>query len=287
MQDPRTCLPTKAILEKIGGGRLNDIVCAFRRNTSGAPGGVLRKMNISSEEKDLIIVIHICSEQPLSVLKLYFGHVLDPQSMVAVHIPAKKVFPYCYWWNSVTSKKYGYMWKNVGSKLVPLLLANYSFNDRPIHYIKVKTDDAGEVEIISEKVYERESGCTAMTLVAGKPKGMFPSLDTCEGLVYEFSEVGIVEHKNISIGWPEKKHSKKSRPLAVLVEKPTSDSHEGYIQWMKKPHPTLFTADYNILVPGTYTEYAVVAAGLADFRGNSYWHLVTHCGLKVKAGKTL
>ena len=207
------------------------------------------------------------------------------ESMVAVHIPAKKVFAYCHWWNSVTSKKYGYMWKNVGSKLVPLLLANYSFNDRPIHCIKVKVDDAGEVEIISEKVYERESGCTAMTLVAGKTKGMFPSRDTCEGLVYEFSEVGIVEHKNISIGWPEKKHSKKSRPLAVLVEKPTSDSHEGYVRWMKKPHSTLFTADYNILVPGT--EYTVVAAGLADFRGNSYWHLVTECGLKVKAGKSL
>ena len=207
------------------------------------------------------------------------------ESMVAVHIPAKKVFAYCHWWNSVTSKKYGYMWKNVGSKLVPLLLANYSFNDRPIHCIKVKVDDAGKVEIISEKVYERESGCTAMTLVAGKTKGMFPSRDTCEGLVYEFSEVGIVEHKNISIGWPEKKHSKKSRPLAVLVEKPTSDSHEGYVRWMKKPHSTLFTADYNILVPGT--EYTVVAAGLADFRGNSYWHLVTECGLKVKAGKSL
>ncbi|KAH7043376.1 hypothetical protein BKA57DRAFT_469687, partial [Linnemannia elongata] len=185
------------------------------------------------------------------------------QSMVAVHIPAKK---------------YGYMWKNVGSKLVPLLLANYSFNDRPIHYIKVKVDDAGVVEIISEKVYERESGCTAMTLVAGKTKGMFPSRDTCEGLVYEFSEVGIVEHKNISFGWPEKKHSKKSRPLAVLVEKLTSDSHEGYVRWMKKPHSTLFTADYNILVPGT--EYTVVAAGLTDVRGKSYWHLVTECGLK-------
>ncbi|OAQ23192.1 hypothetical protein K457DRAFT_25336 [Linnemannia elongata AG-77] len=66
---------------------------------------------------------------------------------------------------------------------------------------------------------------------------------------------------------------------------PTSDSHEGYVRWMKKPHSTLFTADYNILVPGT--EYTVVAAGLADFRGNSYWHLVTQCGLKVKAGKSL
>ncbi|KAH7028527.1 hypothetical protein BKA57DRAFT_479388 [Linnemannia elongata] len=177
------------------------------------------------------------------------------ESMVAVHIPAKKVFAYCYWWNST-----------------------YPF-------ITVKADDAGEVENISEKVYEREPGCTAMTLVAGKTKGMLPSRDTCEGLVYEFSEVGIVEHKNISIGWPEKKHSKKSRPLAVLVEKPTSDSHEGYVRWMRKPHSSLFTAGYNILVPGT--EYTVVAAGLADFRGNSYWHLVTECGLKVKAGKSL
>ncbi|KAG0042447.1 hypothetical protein BGZ90_009392, partial [Linnemannia elongata] len=195
--------------------------------------------------------------------------------MVAVHIPAKKVFAYCHWWNSVTSKKYGYMWKKVGSKLVPLLLANYSFNDRPIHHTKVMVDDPGVAEIICEKVYERELGCTAITLVAGKTKG----------LVYEFSEVGIVEHKNISFGWPEKKHSKKSRPLTALVEKPASDSHEGHVRWMRKVHSSLITARHNILVPGT--EYTVVAAGLADFRGNSYWHLVTECGLKVKAGKSL
>ncbi|OAQ25584.1 hypothetical protein K457DRAFT_23046 [Linnemannia elongata AG-77] len=171
------------------------------------------------------------------------------ESMVAVHIPAKKVFAYCHWWSSV------------------------------------RTDEAGEVEIISEKVYEMEPGCTAMTLVAGKTKGMFPSRDTCEGLVYEFSEVGIVEHKNISIGWSEKKHSKESRPLAVLVEKPASDNQEGHVRWIRKVHSSFFTAGHNILVPGT--EYTVVASGLADFRGKSCWHLVTECGLKIKAGKSL
>jgi len=28
-------------------------------------------------------------------------------SMVAVYFPAKKLFTYCHWWNSTTSKKYG------------------------------------------------------------------------------------------------------------------------------------------------------------------------------------
>ncbi|KAI1288809.1 hypothetical protein EDD11_009647, partial [Mortierella claussenii] len=70
-------------------------------------------------------------------------------SMVAVHFPAKKLFAYCHWWNSVTAKKYGYMWSNVSPKVVPLLLANFSFNERPIHYIVATVGEDGRA--VAEK----------------------------------------------------------------------------------------------------------------------------------------
>lgn len=52
-----------------------------------------------------------------------------------------------YWWNSVTSKKYGYIWSNVSPNAVHNLLANYSFNDRPIHYLEAKegVDEKGSL----------------------------------------------------------------------------------------------------------------------------------------------
>ena len=67
-------------------------------------------------------------------------------SMVAVYITRKEsrtsegIFAYCHWWNSVTSKKYGYIWKRVMPETAKLLLANYSFNDRPIHYLEATVE---------------------------------------------------------------------------------------------------------------------------------------------------
>ncbi|OAQ22080.1 hypothetical protein K457DRAFT_1825778 [Linnemannia elongata AG-77] len=34
-------------------------------------------------------------------------------SMAAVYFPKEEVFAYCHWWNSLTSKKYGYTWNKL------------------------------------------------------------------------------------------------------------------------------------------------------------------------------
>ena len=206
-------------------------------------------------------------------------------SMVAVYFPKKKVFAYCHWWNSVTSKKYGYMWEKVQASLVPLLLANYSFNNRPIYYHEFKLDRS-EVPYISKKVtYQRESGSTAITLVPGGAKGMYPSRSASPTGVRKFSKVGIIEVDNIKIAWPKSRHDRRNAPLADIVEVDEDDEEGIFIRKLKVRNTSLFKAVYNVLEPNT--QYTVVAAGYAKYRQAYYIHFITECGLKIRAAKSL
>jgi hypothetical protein len=205
-------------------------------------------------------------------------------SMVAVYFP-KKFFAYCHWWNSVTSKKCGYIWKKVPAKLVPLLLANYSFNDHPIYFIEVSMDSNERLSYNSVKKYQRHPGCTAITLVPGGGKGMFPSRDTCPYGVLKFSEVGIVEVDNIKIAWPKRAHGRNSAPLAEIVELNAEDEDGIYISKVKIRHVSSYKPAYTALEPNT--QYTVVAAGYASYRQAYYIHFITECGLKIRAGKSL
>jgi hypothetical protein len=206
-------------------------------------------------------------------------------SMAAVYFPHEKVFAYCHWWNSVTSKKYGYMWKEFKKpKLIPLLLANFSFNDRPIYFVEGHLDEKDKVVLGEIRTFKREPGCTAITLVAGSQKGMFPSRDASHNGIHEFSKVGIVEVDNISIAWPKRVHNKNSVPLADIFEY-DDDTVDTDVLHLNTIHVSMYTADHQVLEPNT--EYTIVAAGLKDFRGARRWHFITECGVKVRAGKSL
>jgi hypothetical protein len=210
-------------------------------------------------------------------------------SMAAVYLPDEKVFAYCHWWNSVTTKKYGYMWQNFKDpELIPLLLANFSFNDRPIYFVEGHVDEKGEVILGEIRTFMREPGCTAITLVAGLQKGMFPSRDaahrTSPNGIRKFSEVGIVEVDNISIAWPKRVHTKHSAPLADIFEY-DDDTVDTNVLHLKTIHVSMYTAADQILEPGK--EYTIVAAGLKLYRRNLRWHFITQCGVRVRAGKSL
>jgi len=205
------------------------------------------------------------------------------KAMVAVYIPGSKVFAYCHWWNSTTRKKYGYMWSKVSAPLAMHLVANYSFNDRPIYYVEAKVSENGTVEVTKEKMYEREPGCKAKTLVPGGSKGMFPSYALFDREVYKFADMGIVSVDNIRIGWPKRRHHKESAPLAVLVERRSDDGQ--YVKHMQSIHSSAFGTGYNVLEPGRI--YTIAAAGLKKFRGTLYWHIIMDCGTRVRAGKSL
>jgi hypothetical protein len=207
------------------------------------------------------------------------------KSMIAIYLPEKEkgVFAYCHWRNSVTSKKYGYVWKNVLPNVVSKLLANYSFNDRPIYYFEAKVDE-DEVSITKEVVYSRQPGCTAITLVPGGSKGMFPSRDSFPDLARKFSKMGFVEVDNISIGWPKKRFNKNSAPLAEIVEGWNENKDEGYTRRLKEVNSSVYRSSFT-LDPGT--EYTIVAAGLQNYRKSLRWHFITQCGKHVRAGKSL
>lgn len=206
------------------------------------------------------------------------------KSMVAVYFPKNNLFAYCHWWNSITSKKYGYMWKKVSSTVVPLLLANYSFNDRPIHYFEAGEGVNGKAVITKEKKYYRKPGCTAITLVPGPQKGMFPSRDECPNGARKFHHVGIVEVDNIKISWPKRSHRRVSAPLAEIIER-EDDESETDVQRLKAVRSSLYTVAHQILQPDTL--YTIVAAGLHEYRGDLRWHFISECGLKFRSGKSL
>ena len=205
-------------------------------------------------------------------------------SMVAVYFPKKKLFAYCHWWNSITSKKNGYLWKKVSKDVVGILLANFSFNDRPIYYFEA-CEEGNSISITKEKVYQRVEGTTAITLIPGGQKGMYPAQDAFHREVREFGEMGIVEVDNITIGWPKKRYGKRSAPLAQIVEMCSDDDDGGYVRKIKRPSASSYTAAHRALEEGV--QYAIVAASCINYRGEPRWHFITQCGVRVRAGKSL
>ncbi|KAG0195243.1 hypothetical protein BGX28_001876, partial [Mortierella sp. GBA30] len=195
--------------------------------------------------------------------------------MAAVYFPKNQLFAYCHCWNSVTSKKYGYMRGKFPSTVVPLLLANYSFSNRPIYYFEAKEGDHGKAVVTKEKRYEREPGCTAITLVPGPQKGMFPSRDNYPDGCRKFHNVGVVE--NISIAWPKRPHDRRSPPLAEIIEC-EDDEYDGLVRRLKVTHPSLYTTACEVLQANT--QYTIVAAGYVEYRRAHRWHFITECGLK-------
>lgn len=203
------------------------------------------------------------------------------ESMVAVYFPRLELFAYCHWWNSITSKKCGYMWKKVSRKMVPGLLANFSFNDRPIYYLEAKVKD--DVAVITKEItYQRVPGSTEITLVAGGHKGMFPSRKSLKYNVNKFSDVGIVEVDNISIAWPKKRIDKRTPPIADITEYNGPD--DRFVGRLKSIHSSSYRPIYSTLKPGS--TYTVTSAGVTSFRGKRVWHFITECGLKVREGES-
>ena len=205
-------------------------------------------------------------------------------SMMAIYIPKKRLFAYCHWWNSVTSKKCGYIWKKVSRDVAGVLLANYSFNDRPIHYFEANMNK-NSISVTNEKTYRRIQGSTAKTLVPGGNKGMYPSRESFGNGVRKFSEIGIVEVDNITIEWPKRRYNKNSVPLAHIIEIDDDDNDDRYVKKLKRISSSAYVAAQSALEEGE--EYTIVAARYTSYRGQDRWHFVTKCGLRIRAGNSL
>ena len=130
----------------------------------------------------------------------------------------------------------------------------------------------------------RLPGCTATTLVPGSQKGMSPSRNASTNGARIFCNVGIVEVDIISIAWPKRVHTKKSKPLAEIYLR-KGDEVDTNVLHLKAIRVSMYTAGHQILEPGT--NYTIVAAGFREYRGTHRWHFITQCGLKVRSGKSL
>ncbi|KAI9238891.1 MAG: hypothetical protein BYD32DRAFT_435377 [Podila humilis] len=190
-------------------------------------------------------------------------------SMVAVFASGvdRSAFAYCHWRNSITAKKYGTMREKVGRDEALKLLANYSFNDRPIYLVEVSLDDPSK-EIVVTK-YSRPDGCTMMTLVAGCQNGLYPYAYHED--IYEFASMGIVSTNNITINWPETRLRKSSPPL-VDIHQVAMDGEDLYMQTTTLVGTkTSYKIGHGIL--DEHTKYTVIAAMWQKF-GNQDHEMV-------------
>jgi hypothetical protein len=216
--------------------------------------------------------------------KAYWKYIVgNISSMVGMHITMgeKSAFAYCHWWNSVTGKKYGSYRNDVEREEAMTLLANYSFNDRPIYFLEVEMD-GDKISDITVTKYKRPDECTAITLVAGAHKGMYPYIYDDD--VLQFEDMGIVEVDNVKIQWPERRIRKGGPPIVDIYLE--NMNGENFIQIHDRAiHKATYKAGYNVLEINT--SYTVIAIAMDTYHNKEYIFATLSNGIKVRCGLSL
>lgn len=230
--------------------------------------------NIMHETKDLL---QGCRTHKVSY-ENYWKYMAEQQTcMIGVYIPHRHTFAYCHWWNSVTGKMYGSHRGRIGRDEAMTLLANFSFNDRPIYLVEVGKDNIST----TVKTYTRSVGCQAITLVAGGHKGLYPYKYNKN--VLEFADVGLVSHENITIGWPRRRIRKGAAPIAKIVEEVAQAEYMRFHQSALQTSP--YKAAYSVLDVGE--EYTISDLTFYQYRGKDAIFAITTCGIYIRCGKSL
>lgn len=202
-------------------------------------------------------------------------------SMVGVYIPSHHTFAYCHWWNSVTGKKYGSHRGKISKEEAMTLLANYSFNDRPIYLVEICLDDADEISSTALTTYTRPVGCKAITLVAGGHKGLYP-YKYSKG-VLDFPDVGLVPYKNITIKWPTRRIRKGDPPLVRIMQQGAT---EEYIHVHDTAvHVSTYSAGYVVLEINH--EYTICEVSKHQYRGKDTLFAITTGAVHIRCGNSL
>jgi hypothetical protein len=222
------------------------------------------------------------------------------ESSFAVYIVNKEVFAYSHWWNSITEKIQGYSRSKVSEKEVEKLLANYSFNDHPMYYVEGNLMEDGTFKVTKTRTYSRDDGSTAITLVPGANRGLYPSFDGLERDVLSFEDVGIVSYRGITIGWPETKLRKIHKALVDVtweegiptvdeIENPSSGEDEPEEEILKEVNISStgrFVSSHSLAKDGP-KEYTIIKYGRREFYGSQVIHLVAKDGTKIRCTKNL
>jgi hypothetical protein len=172
------------------------------------------------------------------------------KQVIMVYLEDKNFFAYCHWWNSLTGKMQGGMQSKVHKKDIPLLVSNYSFNRMITNLIRINNDD------ITIEEYKRTT--FGITLVSGPRGGLYPQT---ESLLYP-DNVGLVEYKEVKIGWSNNRITKESEPLATVIK---ITSEEETLEELSDLMVSHYKAAYSALEENT--RYKVISKGQLSYRG--------------------
>lgn len=210
------------------------------------------------------------------------------QSVITVYDVATKTFGYCHWWNSLTGRKQGYFKANISESEVMKLVANYSFNDRPIYYYTV--DSTKQDTVITRTIHRRVTGCTAITLVPGVGNTFYPR--RTNDRIESFSTVGLITHANITIEWPELRSQRADRPLSsnalaeiVATGQQEEQAYTSELLELKTIIVSKYKADYSLLQ--CPAEYTAIHYGYATYRGKEYLFLDLDGDVYIRCSNTL
>lgn len=220
--------------------------------------------------------------------------------MMAVYIRDTKTFAYCHWWNSITRRKQGIVKPQVNASEVKALLANFGFNDRPIHYFLVERESESAYRVIKQKTYTREKGCTAITLVPGISNSLYPFRAGLLHHALNFKDIGLVTVQNITIEWPQSRLRRdRNVTLANIRRVKSRDVYDmsslgDALECSAKDSPIVhsdvlrmadYKADYQALEVGAV--YTVKSYGYGMYRGREYLCLTLDDGIHVRCSQGL
>jgi hypothetical protein len=174
------------------------------------------------------------------------------KQVIMIYLEDKNFFAYCHWWNSLTGKMQGGTQSKVYKKDVPLLVSNYSFNGMITKLIRININSKD----VTEEEYKRTT--SGITLIPGPRGGLYPQT---EGLLLP-DEVGLVEYKEIKIGWSDIQIAKESVPLATIIR---TTGEEEKLESLSDLMVSHYKAAYSILEENT--RYKVISKGQLSYRG--------------------
>lgn len=248
---------------------------------------------------DLFGFLEGCPVYHVSFEKQWKRLIRRIESSFAVYIVNEEIFAYSHWWNSITEKIQGYSRSNVSENEVEKLLANYSFNDHPMYYVEGNLAEDKTFKMIKTRTYSRDDASTAITLVPGASRGLYPSFHGLERDVLSFDDVGIVSYRNITIGWPKKRLRKVHKALVDVtweegiptideIENPSSeeDEPEEILREVNISSTGRFTSSHSLAKNGP-KEYTIIKYGRREFYGSQVIHLVAEDGTKIRCTKNL
>lgn len=244
--------------------------------------------NILNEEYNFIKNCPAYKVSFRSQWKKILSHI---SSSIMVYCESSKIFAYCHWWDSITGKIYGIIKKNIDSSTSQKLVANFSFNQRPIHYFILHNKSLHDYTY-----YEYKRTYDTITLFPGKSKGMFPSVESHMNEnnkpLLKLSDLGMKEYFNIKFNWPEKIYNKNSKPLTKLdlIKKNSSNinMNNNNIQEIDIIRVSQYKRPYDELEVGK--NYSVREFGYEHYRNKNkpkYLFIITTCNKKLRCGDKL